>query len=95
MSRERCRKISLASKTALAAGAAWIALTLLGIVAYNPASAFGGLAAVIGGIVLLGSNKTTWDQIEIALRDAEAKRDALIGGLPLRLVTDAPQTTLH
>ncbi|MDI3470455.1 MAG: hypothetical protein OJF62_002518 [Pseudolabrys sp.] len=95
MSRERCRKISLASKIAIAAGAAWIALTLLGIVAYNPAPAFGGLAAVIGGIVLLGSNKTTWDQIEIALRDAEAKRNALIGSLPLRLVIDAPQTTLH
>ena len=51
------------------------------------------LAAVIGGVVLLGSNSTTWEQNEAA-RAASAKlRAELIEGLQLRLVEERP--TLH
>lgn len=77
------------SKLAIAIGAVWLAATMAGAVNFNPAIAFGALAAVIGGVVLLGSNKTTWEQVELALRDAERQRNALIGRLPLRLV-DTP-----
>jgi hypothetical protein len=67
----------------------WLAATVAGAVGFSPALAFGALAAVIGGVVLLGSNKTTWEQIEMDLRDAETRRSALIGRLPLRLVGTA------
>ena len=85
---ERCRKISLAAKIAAAAGTLWIALTLLGIVEFAPALAVAALAAMIGGVVLLGSNATTWTQTQSAMRASEALRADIIGRLELRPVND-------
>jgi hypothetical protein len=82
----RCRKLSLAAKIAIGAGAAWLALTLLGLVAFWPSLLFASLAAMIGGVVLLGSNSTTWAQTEAALAASEAMRRDLIGRLELRVV---------
>jgi hypothetical protein len=84
--RERCRKVSLAAKTAIVAGGVWLLLTLLGLVWFNPAPFFASLAALIGGVVLLGSNATTWGQTDAAIASAEAARAKLIGGIELRVV---------
>ena len=91
---ERCRKISLAAKLTIAAGAAWIVLGLLGLVAFFPETVIGALAAIIGGTVLLGSNATTWTQTDAALHDAEAMRADLIGRLELPVVGE-DRPTLH
>ena len=85
----RCRKLSLAAKLMIGAGGAWIALTLLLLVPYVASLAFGALAAVIGGIVLLGSNATTWTQTEAALAASEAMRDEWIGARAMRMVSDS------
>jgi hypothetical protein len=85
----RCRKLSLGAKAAIGLGAAWLGLTVLGIVGFSPAPVFAAIAAAIGGVVLLGSNKTSWEQTEAALRKAEAQRMALIGALELRVVDDS------
>ena len=89
----RCAKLSLAAKIAVAAGAAWLTLTLLGLVPFVPFMLISAMAAVIGGIVLLGSNATTWNQTEAALRASEAMRAEWIGRLELRVVEERP--TLH
>src|SRR3974377_239889 len=81
---ERCRKFSLAGKVALVAGAVWIALTLLTLVAYVPFMVIGALAFVIGGIVLIGSNMTTWAQTEASLRASEAMRAEMISRVEMR-----------
>ncbi len=83
---ERCAKISLAAKIAVGAGAAWIALTLLGFVTFEPAAVIAALAAMIGGVVLLGSNATTWTQMQAAMRASEALRADMIGRLQLTVV---------
>lgn len=94
LSLERCRKISAAAKIAIAGGLAWIVLALVSVIPSTPTSFFAALAAALGGIVLLGSNKTTWEQTEAALLDAEGMRAQLIGHIPLRVVgKDRP--TLH
>jgi hypothetical protein len=80
---ERCAKISLAAKVA---DAAWIALTLLGFVAFEPAAVIASLAAMIGGVVLLGSNATTWTQMQAAMRASETLRADMIGRLELTVV---------
>ena len=90
---ERCRKISLAARIAIAAGAAWLVLTLLSLAPFVPTLLFASLAAVIGGVVLLGSNSTTWQQTEAALTASEAMRRDLIGQMELRVVEERP--TLH
>jgi hypothetical protein len=84
----RCRKLSLAAKIAIVAGAAWVVLTLLLIIPYTPFMTIGALAFVIGGIVLLGSNATTWRETENALRASEQMRAEMISRLELRVVDE-------
>jgi hypothetical protein len=85
---ERCRKFSLAAKAAIAAGVGWIALSMLSLVSYTPETTLTALAAIIIGVVLLGSNRTTWRETESALRASEAMRADMIGRLQLRTVDD-------
>jgi hypothetical protein len=49
-----------------------------------------GLAALLGGVVVFGSNTSTANQLSESMRSAEAQRAALIGQLDIRLVEDAP-----
>jgi hypothetical protein len=90
---ERCRKISLAAKIAIAAGTAWIVLTLLWVIPFIPYIVVAAMAAVIGGIVLLGSNSTTWKQTEAALQASEAMRVDMIERMEMRVVEE--RRTLH
>ncbi len=91
---ERCRKFSLAAKIAIGTGASWLVLVLLGLLPYEPYEIVAAPALVIGGVVLLGSNATTWAQTEDALRASEAMRADMIGQMRLRLVGE-DRPTLH
>lgn len=91
---ERCRKISFAAKIAIAGGLIWILLVLIAAVPSTVVPFLSALAAALGGIVLLGSNKTTWEKTEAALHDTECMRAQLIGSIPLRVVSEE-STTLH
>lgn len=91
---ERCRKISLGAKISVAAGAIWFALFLFRIVSFDATAFVAALAAVLGGIVLLGSNATTWAQTEADLHAAEVTRAELIGKIELRVVGEEART-LH
>jgi hypothetical protein len=91
---ERCRKISFASKLLIGAGTLWLCLLLIGLVTFAPYALVAALAAIIGGIVLVGSNATTWEQTQAALRRAEAQRAEMIAHMPLRVVGGDTQT-LH
>jgi hypothetical protein len=85
---ERCRKIILASKTAIAGGVALLLITILGLLGPNQVVALGSIAAVLGGIVSLGSNVSTLQQTTAAISAAEAQRSDLISRLDLRVVGD-------
>ena len=91
---ERCRKISYAAKTAIAGGALWFVLALLWILPFDATPFVAALAATLGGVVMLGSNATTWDETQAAMNQAEAARAELIGTMQLRLVGEPPRT-LH
>jgi hypothetical protein len=88
---ERCRKIGLFANIVLAAGALWLLAGVLGYANFAPAM-FGAITAVLGGLVLKGSNDSTMQQTRAALDAAEASRSELIGALSLRTVSDAPET---
>ena len=85
---ERCRKIILVSKAAIAGGAALLLLLTLGIFGANQAVAIGSIAAVLGGIVSLGSNVSTLRQTMAAISAAEVLRSDMISQIDLRVVDD-------
>jgi len=90
---ERCRKVILVSKIAAAGGGLAIILLLLGIIPSNATLLIISIAAVLGGLVGLGSTTTTAGQLADATKDAEARRAALIGTISLTVVGD--ETSRH
>lgn len=83
---ENCRKFTLAARAAMLVGGLWLGALVFGLIYFDPLALVGGIAALLGGVVLSGSNRTTADNARADLADAEARRAALIGGIPLRLV---------
>jgi hypothetical protein len=90
----RCRKFALVARLLIGAGIVALGLMLIGIVSARPEILVGALAALIGGVVLLGSNASTWDQAEAALRAAESLRNEMIARMRLRIVGE-DRPTLH
>jgi hypothetical protein len=87
---ERCRKIILFSKAAIAGGATLLLVMILGLFGSSQVAALGSIAAVLGGIVSLGSNVSTLRQTTDAISAAEMLRSDLIGRIDLRVVHDSP-----
>jgi len=88
---ERCRKIILFSKAAIAGGAVLLLVTMLGLLGSGQIVAIGSMAAVLGGIVSLGSNVSTLQQTTAAISAAEQLRSELINRIDLRIVGDGAQ----
>jgi hypothetical protein len=87
---ERCRKIILASKAAIAGSVGLLLVAMLGLFGSGRVAALGSIAMLLGGIVSLGSNISTLRQTDAAISAAEALRSELIGRIDLRVVGDAP-----
>lgn len=85
---ERCRKIIVASKVAIGVGLALLLVMMTGLLGSNQVAAIGSIAAVLGGIVSLGSNVSTLQQTTAAISAAEAARSDLIGAMDLRVVSE-------
>jgi hypothetical protein len=75
---EGCRKVMTLSRVVIAAGGIWIVAYFLGVIRFDPALMVGAIAAIIGGIVVLGSNSSTSRQTMAAMKFAEAERAKLI-----------------
>jgi hypothetical protein len=83
---ENCRKFTLAARIAVALGGLLLLALLLGLIRFDPMFLVAAIAALLGGVVLSGSNRTSAETAKAELAAAEAKRAALIGGIPLRVV---------
>ena len=81
-----CRKAMLLSKVAIAAGGIWILAYLLGAMRFDPEAMIAAIAAIIGGIVVSGSNSSTSMQTMAAIKTAEMQRAKLIDMIDLRTV---------
>jgi len=90
---ERCRKIILVSKAAIAGGVALLLFMMLGLFGSNQVVVIGSIAVVLGGIVSLGSNVSTLRQTMAAMSAAEAFRSNLISRIDLRVVGDRDYET--
>jgi hypothetical protein len=78
------------SKMAIAAGGIWILVYLLGAIRFEPATMIGAIAAIIGGVVVLGSNSSTAKETMTAMKAAETQRAELIDTIDLRQVGARP-----
>jgi hypothetical protein len=85
---ERCRKIILISKVAIAAGAILILVISIGAVGFDPKVLIGAIAALIGGTVVFGSNTSTLKQTMTDMKAAEAHRTELISRMDPKVVGD-------
>ena len=83
---EGCRKAILLSKVAIAVGGIWI---LAFFMRFDPTTMIAAIAAVIGGVVVLGSNLTTSKQTAAAMKVAERHRAELIDMIDLRAVGES------
>jgi hypothetical protein len=83
---ENCRKLILASRTAIALGAIVLLAVLSGALRSDPVVLTAAIAALLGGIVLGGSNRSTAKEAAAQMVAAEASRAELIGRIELRVV---------
>ena len=85
---ERCRKMILVSKVAIAGGIALLLVMMLGLFGSSQVATIGSIAIVLGGIVSLGSNVSTLRQTMAAMSAAEVLRSDLISRIDLQVVGD-------
>jgi hypothetical protein len=90
---ENCHKFILAARIAVAGGAVLLTVLFLGLIRFDPMFLFGAFAALLGGIVVWGSNSSTANEAQEQLAKTEANRRALIGLINLRVIAEQP--TLH
>ncbi len=90
---ESCRKFILAARMAMTGGGILLAAILFGALRFDPTVMALGIAAVLGGIVVAGSNNSTAKEAAKGLAAAEADRAALIEQMDLRVIAD--RKTLH
>jgi hypothetical protein len=83
---ESCRKFILTGQIAVASGAIVLIAIVIGVIQFDTALMALAIAAVLGGIVVAGSNRSTAKEAAHELTAAETERAALIGRLDLRLV---------
>jgi hypothetical protein len=88
---EGCRKYAAAALTAMGLGAVLLVAALTRVIQLDAVTVMAAGAALLGGIVLSGSNRSTTREIEAALAEAEAERAALIGSIDLRVVSERPR----
>jgi hypothetical protein len=81
-----CRKTMLFSKVAIAGGGIWMLAYFLGAIRLDPTTVIGAIAAIIGGVVLFGSNSSTSKQAMAAMKAAEMQRAKLIDMIDVRTV---------
>jgi hypothetical protein len=79
----RSRRLMKAGYAAAIAGPVGLLALVLDALAYSPARTLIALALLIGGVVLTGSSKSSTEQLERALQQAERERDAAIDALGL------------
>jgi hypoxanthine-guanine phosphoribosyltransferase len=85
---ESCRKFILAGRIAVMSGGAVLITMLVGAIHVDPSVMALAVAAVLGGIVAAGSNRSTAKEARHELTAADTKRKALIAQIDLRLVPD-------
>jgi len=79
----RSRRLRLVGVTSAVIGPGLIAAFILGVLDYSPTRVIVAFALAIGGMVLMGSSRSSTEELEHALLKAETARIAAIDALDL------------
>jgi hypothetical protein len=79
----RSRRLRLVGLASAVLGPALIVGFVLGLVDYSPTRVIVAFALAIGGMVLMGSSRSSTEELESAMKRAEAERMAAIDALDL------------
>lgn len=90
---ESCRKFIVVSRLAIVFGGVLLLAMILRLMLFDPLAFSAAVAAILGGIVLSGSNRSTAREAETELAQAEMMRAQLIGRIELQVV--GGRDTLH
>ncbi len=90
---ESCRKFILAGRVAVAAGSIVLVALLFSAITFDPAIMACAAAALLGGFVAWGSNRSTANETAAEIAATEARRAELIGQIQLRVIEGG--ATLH
>jgi hypothetical protein len=80
---QRSRRYIIAGRAGAVIGPALLACLMVGLLDFTPVRMIVGIALGIGGVVLMGSSRSSTEQLELALKRTEAERIAAIDALEL------------
>lgn len=83
---ENCRKFILAARVCVVLGGIVLVVWIAGAAGLDPVALTAAIVAVLGGFVVLGSNRSTSNEATAELQIAEARRAELIDQIDLRVV---------
>jgi hypothetical protein len=80
---QRSRRLIMAGRACAVIGPALLGCFILGLLDFTPARMIVAIALAIGGVVLMGSSRSSTEQLELTLKRTEAERNAAIDALEL------------
>ena len=83
---EGCRKIILIAKATIVIAMLMVVATIVGLIKFDQLVVVSSIAALLGGIVVAGSNVATLRQATSNMRAADALRSELISRLEFSVV---------
>jgi hypothetical protein len=84
---ENCRKFMLAARLAIVIGGVLLVVATFGAIRLDALALTAAIAAVLGGIVVLGSNRSTANEAKAQMAAADEARGVLIAGMELRVIS--------
>ena len=86
---ERCGKFMLAARIAISGGGLALVAIVFGVIRTGGLDLILSISAILVGIVLLGSNRSTREELRAGIVQRAAERDALIDVLAPHAVRDS------
>jgi hypothetical protein len=80
---QRSRRYIIAGRAGAVIGPVLLACLIVGLLDFTPVRMIVGIALAIGGVVLMGSSRSSTEQLELALKRKEGERIAAIDALEL------------
>ena len=90
---QRSRRYIIAGRAGAVIGPALLACLMVGLLDFTPVRMIVGIALGVGGVVLMGSSRSSTEQLELTLKRTEAERIAAIDALELVQLGDRASQT--